>query len=87
MGLMRRPWKLTNVAVKDMEIHAMGHAAGIVAWMEPESAREAADNIFDFEKCRVEENTRIYSYGGSAGGLWESLPRMIISQLLKPILI
>lgn len=39
MGLMRRPWKLTNVAVKDMEIHAMGHAAGIVAWMEPESAR------------------------------------------------
>ncbi|EOS73202.1 hypothetical protein C819_03927 [Lachnospiraceae bacterium 10-1] len=69
VGLMRRPWKLTNVAVKDMEIHAMGHAAGIVAWMEPESAREAADNIFDFEKCRVEENTRIYSYGGSAGGI------------------
>ena len=69
IGLMRRPWKLTNVVVKDMEINAMGHAGGIVAWIEPESGKEAADNVFDFEKCAVEENTQINSYGGSAGGI------------------
>ena len=69
IGLMRRPWKLTNVAVKDMEVIAKGHAGGIVAWIEPESGKAAADNTFDFEKCAVEENTKVFSYGGSVGGI------------------
>ena len=66
IGFMRRPWKLSNITIKDMNIQAQGHTGGIVAWIEPESKETLT---FDFEKCKVMENTQIDSYGGSVGGI------------------
>lgn len=68
-GLMRRPWNLSNITVKDMTIEAKGHAGGIVAWVEPEAGKTLN---FTFDRCRVEggsKGTQIYSYGGSVGGI------------------
>lgn len=75
-GFMRKPWALKDITVKDMTIEAKGHAAGMVAWIWPES-----NQTYTFEECCVETTgaagagtdtyagTDIASYGGSVGGI------------------
>ncbi|MDD6492568.1 MAG: hypothetical protein PUG54_10210 [Firmicutes bacterium] len=66
IGLMRKPWKLSNITVEDMTIDAKGQAGGIVAWIEPENNK---NKTFEISNCEIGKNTAISSYGGSSGGI------------------
>ena len=70
VGLMRRPWKLSNIKLTEMEVVGKGHAAGIVAWIEPGGSSDGG-KIVDYRivDCTLDENTKVSSYGGSAGGI------------------
>ena len=66
VGCMYRPWKMSNITVKDMTITGEGNTAGLVAWIVPishsqivwvDKGEQKADPwwkyTYEFEKCHV----------------------------------
>ncbi len=73
VGMMYRPWKVTNVTAKDVVVVSDGYAAGIVAWINPKKpGTETADELYEFTSCKVlteTEGKEIRSKAGSSGGI------------------
>lgn len=70
-GWMRRPWKLSNIKVQNMEVFGKGHTGGLVACVETGSSSSGVRD-YEFEDCLIngaDKGTLIESYGGSTGGM------------------
>ena len=75
VGIMRKPWEITNVTVLDVMVESRGYAAGIVAWVSPMEINGKKD--YTFKECKVlskDEDgdgkaTHIRTIGGSSGGI------------------
>ena len=76
VGIMRKPWGITNVTVLDVTVESRGYAAGIVAWVSPAEITGKKD--YTFAGCKVlsvkdgdsdGKATHIRTIGGSSGGI------------------
>lgn len=79
VGMMRRPWEISGITAKNVNVWSKGRAAGIVAWINlPADTRSnpSAKN-YAFTNCKVlsvkegsaEKGTVIHTLGGSSGGI------------------
>ena len=69
VGMMRRPWTITNATVVDADISSKGYAAGVVAWIAPGMSQKPS---YIFSGCQVLTKTKetvIRTKGGSCGGI------------------
>ena len=76
VGIMRRPWTISNVTALDVNVESRGHAAGIAAWINPMEITGKKD--YTFTECKVlsmndadgdGKATNIRTVGGSSGGI------------------
>ncbi len=76
VGMMRRPWEISKVTAKNVEVWSKGHAAGIVAWINLPSNNEK-NKKYSFTDCQVlsakdsmgGKGVSIHTVGGSSGGI------------------
>ena len=79
VGMMRRPWTIENITVKNVDVWSKGQAAGIVAWINlPANTRtDPRAKNYSFTNCKVlsvkdggaDKGTVIHTLGGSSGGI------------------
>ncbi len=79
VGMMRRPWEIENITVKNVDVWSKGQTAGIVAWINlPANTRtDPRAKNYSFTNCKVlsvkdggaDKGTVIHTLGGSSGGI------------------